>query len=476
MTSVLPVILSGGSGTRLWPQSREAYAKQFLALVDEHTMLQGTVMRLEGLAGLQAPLIVCNEAHRFMVAEQLRLVGVDPAAIVLEPVGRNTAPAVTLAALQVQMQGDDPLLLVLPADHVIEDAAAFRCAVQEACHVAEAGMLVTFGIVPTSPETGYGYIKAGALIEGERNVSRVDRFVEKPDRATAEAYVAGGDYFWNSGMFLFRASRFLAEIETYAPDLLAACRAAFAGARRDVDFIRLDLSAFQGCPSDSIDYAVMERTRNAAVLPLAAGWSDVGSWSALWDVGKRDASGNVIKGDVISIDSCNSYVHAERLVALVGVKDLVVIDAQDAVLVASKTQVQDVKRVVEQLKANGRSEWKYHRKVYRPWGAYDSIDSADRFQVKRITVKPGAALSLQMHHHRAEHWIVVKGTAEITRGDETFLLTENQSTYIPLGVTHRLVNPGKLTLELIEVQSGSYLGEDDIVRFEDIYGRQGTKG
>lgn len=476
MTSVLPVILSGGSGTRLWPQSREAYAKQFLALVDEHTMLQGTVMRLEGLAGLQAPLIVCNEAHRFMVAEQLRLVGVDPAAIVLEPVGRNTAPAVTLAALQVQMQGDDPLLLVLPADHVIEDAAAFRCAVQEACHVAEAGMLVTFGIVPTSPETGYGYIKAGALIEGERNVSRVDRFVEKPDRATAEAYVAGGDYFWNSGMFLFRASRFLAEIETYAPDLLAACRAAFAGARRDVDFIRLDLSVFQGCPSDSIDYAVMERTRNAAVLPLAAGWSDVGSWSALWDVGKRDASGNVIKGDVISIDSCNSYVHAERLVALVGVKDLVVIDAQDAVLVASKTQVQDVKRVVEQLKANGRSEWKYHRKVYRPWGAYDSIDSADRFQVKRITVKPGAALSLQMHHHRAEHWIVVKGTAEITRGDETFLLTENQSTYIPLGVTHRLVNPGKLTLELIEVQSGSYLGEDDIVRFEDIYGRQGTKG
>ncbi|PWV59582.1 mannose-1-phosphate guanylyltransferase/mannose-6-phosphate isomerase [Plasticicumulans acidivorans] len=476
MTSVLPVILSGGSGTRLWPQSREAYAKQFLALVDEHTMLQGTVMRLEGLAGLQAPLIVCNEAHRFMVAEQLRLVGVDPAAIVLEPVGRNTAPAVTLAALQVQMQGDDPLLLVLPADHVIEDAAAFRCAVQEACHVAEAGMLVTFGIVPTSPETGYGYIKAGALIEGERNVSRVDRFVEKPDRATAEAYVAGGDYFWNSGMFLFRASRFLAEIETYAPDLLAACRAAFAGARRDVDFIRLDLSAFQGCPSDSIDYAVMERTRNAAVLPLAAGWSDVGSWSALWDVGKRDASGNVIKGDVISIDSCNSYVHAERLVALVGVKDLVVIDAQDAVLVASKTQVQDVKRVVEQLKANGRSEWKYHRKVYRPWGAYDSIDSADRFQVKRITVKPGAALSLQMHHHRAEHWIVVKGTAEITRGDETFLLTENQSTYIPLGVAHRLVNPGKLTLELIEVQSGSYLGEDDIVRFEDIYGRQGTKG
>lgn len=476
MTKVLPVILSGGSGTRLWPQSREAYAKQFLALVDEHTMLQGTVMRLAGLAGLQAPLIVCNEAHRFMVAEQLRLVGVDPAAIVLEPVGRNTAPAVTLAALQAQVQGDDPLLLVLPADHVIEDAAAFRCAVQEACHVAEAGMLVTFGIVPTSPETGYGYIKAGALIEGEGNVSRVDRFVEKPDRVTAEAYVAGGDYFWNSGMFLFRASRFLAEIETYAPDLLAACRAAFAGARRDVDFIRLDLSAFQSCPSDSIDYAVMERTRNAAVLPLAAGWSDVGSWSALWDVGERDASGNVIKGDVISIDSCNSYVHAERLVALVGVKDLVVIDAQDAVLVASKTQVQDVKRVVEQLKANGRSEWKYHRKVYRPWGAYDSIDSADRFQVKRITVKPGAALSLQMHHHRAEHWIVVKGTAEITRGDETFLLTENQSTYIPLGVTHRLVNPGKLTLELIEVQSGSYLGEDDIVRFEDIYGRQGTKG
>jgi len=464
---MIPVILSGGSGTRLWPLSREAYPKQFLPLSGSDTMLQATWKRVAALAS-SAPLVVANEDHRFMVAEQLREVGSTPAAILLEPVGRNTAPAIAVAALQATAGGEDPLLLVLPSDHVVADAAAFRAAVSQAVPAADAGRLVTFGIVPTAAETGYGYIKASA---GE-GVRAVERFVEKPDAATAAQYVASGDYFWNSGMFLFRASRYLAELERHAPAMLAACKEAFAGARRDEDFVRLDKAVFAACPSDSIDYAVMEKTADAAVLPIAVGWNDVGSWSALWEVAEQDGDGNAHHGDVVALDCRNTLAWADRrLVAMIGLQDVVVVDTDDSVLVAHKDHVQDVKAVVAQLKAAGRSEPTLHRKVYRPWGAYDSIDLGERFQVKRITVKPGAALSLQMHHHRAEHWIVVSGTAEVTRGDDVLLLSENQSTYIPLGVTHRLRNPGKVPLELIEVQSGSYLGEDDIVRFEDVYGR-----
>ena len=464
---MIPVILSGGSGTRLWPLSREAYPKQFLPLAGSDTMLQATWKRVAPLAS-SAPILVANEDHRFMVAEQLRESGCTPAAILLEPVGRNTAPAIAVAALQARADGTDPLLLVLPSDHVITDAAAFRTAVAEAAAAAEAGKLVTFGIVPTGPETGYGYIKATA---GE-GVRAVERFVEKPDAATAQGYVASGEYFWNSGMFLFKASRYLEELGRHQPAILAACRAAFEGARRDQDFVRLDKAAFAACPSDSIDYAVMEKTADAAVLPISVGWNDVGSWSALWEVAEQDGNGNAHHGDVVALDCRNTLAWGDgRLVAMIGLEDVVVVDTDDSVLVAHKDHVQDVKTVVAQLKAAGRSEPTLHRKVYRPWGAYDSIDMGPRHQVKRITVKPGAALSLQMHHHRAEHWIVVSGTAEVTRGDEVLLLSENQSTYIPLGVTHRLRNPGKVPLELIEVQSGSYLGEDDIVRFEDVYGR-----
>ncbi|MBS0174774.1 MAG: mannose-1-phosphate guanylyltransferase/mannose-6-phosphate isomerase [Nitrospira sp.] len=474
MASIVPVILSGGSGTRLWPQSREAYPKQFLALVDDQTLLQATVGRITSLQGVADPLVICNEEHRFMVAEQLRVCGMQAAAILLEPEGRNTAPAVALAALHAVAGGEDPVLLVLPADHVIQDEESFRSAILAAIPATDAGRLITFGIVPTAAETGYGYILAGDGIEG--SVRHVEQFVEKPDHETAKRYLASGKYYWNSGMFLFRASVFLEELQAHAPQILAACRAAMTAVQLDTDFIRVDAEAFRACPSDSIDYAVMEKTRSAAVLPLACGWSDVGSWSALWEVCDHDADGNVACGDVISIDSQGCYVRAGRLVATVGVHDLVIVESDDAVLVAHKDRVQDVKRIVERLKAGGRSEWKHHRKVYRPWGAYDSVDAEDRFQVKRITVRPGAALSLQMHHHRAEHWIVVKGTARITRGDEVFLLSENQSTYIPLGITHRLENPGRIPLELIEVQSGAYLGEDDIVRFDDVYGRQGSQG
>lgn len=464
---MIPVILSGGSGTRLWPLSREAYPKQFLPLAGEDTMLQATWQRVSALAS-GAPLVVANEDHRFMVAEQLRQVGCTPAAILLEPVGRNTAPAIAVAALQATADGTDPLLLVLPSDHVVADPGAFRAAVAQAVPAAETGRLVTFGIVPTGPETGYGYIKAAAG-QGAR---AVERFVEKPDAATAAQYVASGEYFWNSGMFLFRASRYLAELERHDPAMLTACRAAFAGAKRDADFVRLDKAAFAACPSDSIDYAVMEKTADAAVLPIAVGWNDVGSWSALWEVAQQDGDGNAHHGDVLALDCRDTLAWAERrLVAMIGLRDVVVVDSDDSLLVAHKDHVQDVKTVVAKLKSEGRTEPSLHRKVYRPWGAYDSIDTGERFQVKRITVNPGAALSLQMHHHRAEHWIVVSGTAEVTRGDELLLLSENQSTYIPLGVTHRLRNPGKVPLELIEVQSGSYLGEDDIVRFEDVYGR-----
>lgn len=466
MLPILPVILSGGSGTRLWPLSREAYPKQFLPLVGDVTMLQATWNRVAAIAG-KAPIVVANQEHRFMAAEQLRECNVTPQALILEPIGRNTAPAIAIAALQALAAGDDALLLVLPSDHVVRNDAAFHAAVQQAATAADAGKLVTFGIVPTAPETGYGYIKAKA----GPGVHAVDRFVEKPDLATAEQYVTSGEYYWNSGMFLFKASRYLQELEALQPAILAACRTALDKASRDSDFVRLDEEAFAASPNDSIDYAVMEKTADAAVVPLDAGWNDVGSWSALWEVSDKDADGNAWHGDVIALDCRNSYAYGNRLIAMVGLEDVVVVETDDAVFVGHKDRVQDVKEIVGQIKRDGRSEAAAHRKVYRPWGAYDSIDNGARFQVKRITVKPGATLSLQMHHHRAEHWIVVSGTAEVTRGDEVILLTENQSTYIPLGVTHRLKNPGKLPLELIEVQSGSYLGEDDIVRFEDQYGR-----
>ncbi len=461
-----PVLLSGGSGTRLWPLSREAYPKQFLALAGEDTMLQETWRRVAPLAS-SAPIVVANEEHRFLAAEQLRLVGVDRADIVLEPVGRNTAPAIAAAALQAMAGGEDPLLLVLPSDHVVRDAEGFRAAVRTAMGAAENGALVTFGIVPAAPETGFGYIQAA---EGE-GVREVLRFVEKPDAATAQAYLESGGYFWNSGMFLFRASRYLAELERLRPDMLAAVRQAFSAAARDGDFIRLDREAFAACPSDSIDYAVMEHTAGARVLPVDIGWNDVGSWSALWEVSEQDGDGNAHHGDVIAVDSRNSYAYARRLVALVGVDDLVVVETDDAVLVARKDRVQQVKEVVARLKSDQRSHAVLHREVHRPWGSYDSIDQDDGFQVKRIKVKPGARLSLQSHKHRAEHWIVVRGTARVTRDNDVFELHANQSTYIPLGAKHRLENPGTEMLELIEVQSGSYLGEDDIVRYEDVYGR-----
>ena len=466
MSNIVPVILSGGSGTRLWPLSRETYPKQFLTLVGDRTMLQSTWLRVAPISQ-SAPIIVANEEHRFVAAEQLQAVGVKPSAILLEPVGRNTAPAIAVAALEATRDGGDALLLVLPSDHVIRDEQAFRTAVATAAVAAETGKLVTFGIVPSGPETGYGYIKAA----GGEGVRPVEQFVEKPDLETARRYVDSGEYFWNSGMFLFKASRYLEELAQFQPKMLEACRKAWELAKRDHDFIRLDKQAFEASPSDSIDYTVMEKTHDAVVLPLDAGWSDVGSWSALREVSPQDENGNAHRGDVIQIDCHNTYAYGDRLIAMIGLDDVVVVETPDAVLVGRGDRIQQVKDVVAALKAGGRPQATWHRKVYRPWGAYDSIDNGQRFQVKRITVKPGATLSLQMHHHRAEHWVVVSGTAEVTRGDEVLLLTENQSTYIPLGVTHRLKNPGKLPLELIEVQSGSYLGEDDIVRFEDTYGR-----
>lgn len=466
MNPLQPVLLSGGSGTRLWPLSREAYPKQFLALAGRHTMLQDTWLRVAPLAS-QAPIVVANEEHRFLAGEQLRQVGVDGAAIVLEPVGRNTAPAIAAAALQAMAGGDDPLLLVLPSDHVVRDAAAFQAAVREASPAAESGALVTFGIVPESPETGFGYIQAGP----GTGVRQVLRFVEKPDAATAQGWLDAGGYYWNSGMFLFRASRYLEELGRFRPEMLEAVRAAFAGATRDGDFVRLDRDAFAAAPADSIDYAVMEKTGTAMVLPVDIGWNDVGSWSALWQVSAQDAHGNAHNGEVIAIDSRNSYVWSRRMVALVGVDDLVVVETDDAVLVARKDRVQQVKDVVARLKADDRSHAVLHREVHRPWGSYDSIDSDTGFQVKRIKVKPGGRLSLQSHAHRAEHWIVVRGTARVTRDHDVFELHANQSTYIPLGAKHRLENPGSDVLELIEVQSGDYLGEDDIVRYDDVYGR-----
>jgi mannose-1-phosphate guanylyltransferase/mannose-6-phosphate isomerase len=474
---LVPVILSGGSGTRLWPLSRELYPKQLLPLVNERTMIQDTALRLVGMADVAAPIVVCNDQQRFMVAEQLRQVDAHPQAIVLEPVGRNTAPAVAIAAMVAiaaeapgtDKADDDPLLLILPADHVIRDVAAFQTAVARAMPAARAGQLVTFGVVPTHAETGYGYIKKG---QGPGPVVPVAEFVEKPDAERAAQFLASGEYLWNSGMFLFSARRYLDELNKYSPAMREACGRAFSGARRDLDFTRLPADLFAECPSDSIDYAVMEKTDSAAVIPLAAGWSDVGSWASLKDALPGDARQNVHHGDVVSIDSDNCLLFSSsRLVATVGLKDHVVVETKDAVLVAPRDRVQDVKLLVNRLKELGRSEPGLHREVFRPWGSYDSVDAGERFQVKRLSVKPGASMSLQLHHHRAEHWIVVSGTARITRGEETFLLSENESTYIPIGTRHRIENPGKVPLHMIEVQSGSYLGEDDIVRFEDVYGR-----
>jgi len=465
---MIPVILSGGSGTRLWPLSRGQHPKQFLSLVSEHTMLQETILRLQGVKGLKAPIGVCNEHHRFMMAEQLREVNIPPAAIILEPMGKNTAPAVALAALAAE--SEDDILLILPADHVISDIPTFHAAVKNAESLAKEGNLVTFGIVPTSAETGYGYIKSGSQNTGV--AFDVAAFVEKPDRETAEKYIVSGEYFWNSGMFAFKAGRFLEELGKFNPEMLAACRKSFDSAQVDADFIRLDKDTFSQCPADSIDYAVMEKTDKAVVIPLDAEWNDVGSWSALWDVMDKDEFGNAINGDVISIDTENSFLHSgSRLIATVGVSNLVVIETPDAVMIACKDRVQDVKAIVDQLKQQNRSEADIHRRVYRPWGHYDLVDTGSRHHTKRIVVNPGAKLSLQKHHHRAEHWIVVKGTALVTKSDKQVLLTENESTYIPLGIVHCLENPGVIPLEMIEVQSGSYLGEDDIVRFDDKYGR-----
>ena len=464
---IQPVVLSGGSGTRLWPLSRELFPKQLINLRGgDETLLQATLSRNSGLPDLVPPIIVCNEAHRFLVAEQVRALGVADAQILLEPCARNTAPAIALAALVVD---PETLLLVLPADHVIQRPADFQSAVSRALPSAEAGRLVTFGVVPSGPETGYGYIRCGAA---QGDTFEIAQFVEKPDRVRAEVFLSAGGYLWNSGMFLFKARRYLEELARHAPAMLEAARASVSAAKADLDFLRVDAEAFAKCPSDSIDYAVMEKTDSAAVVPLDAGWSDVGSWSSLHDALDRDASGNALRGDVLSVDTEGSFVLAEsRLVATVGLKDHVVVETKDAVLVAPKDRVQDVKKLVEKIKQDGRSEHQLHREVHRPWGSYDSIENGARYQVKRLSVKPGASMSLQLHHHRAEHWIVVAGTARITRGDEVFMLEENQSTYIPLGVKHRIENPGKIPLHIIEVQSGSYLGEDDIVRFEDRYGR-----
>jgi mannose-1-phosphate guanylyltransferase len=466
---ILPIIMAGGSGSRLWPLSRQQFPKQFLTLHGESSMLQATALRLSGLEH-QPPMVICNEDHRFAVAEQFRANKIANSGIILEPVGRNTAPAIALAAFKALHEGSDPMLLVLAADHVIQDEVEFCKSVNLASEHASTGKLVTFGIVPTAPETGYGYIKRGELINDTGFT--VAEFVEKPDLATAGNYLESGNYYWNSGMFLFKASRYLDELKAHRPDIYQACEKAMADIQSDLDFIRVNKAAFELCPEDSVDYAVMEKTTQAVVVPMDCGWSDVGSWSALWEIENKDENGNVCRGDVINIDTSNSYVNAqEKLVAVIGLDDVVVVETKDAILVSKKSDVQKVKDIVNQLKYQDRSEFKSHREIYRPWGKYDSVDSSERFQVKRITVKPGAKLSVQMHHHRAEHWVVVSGTAKVTNGDKTILLTENQSTYIPIGVIHALENPGKVELELIEVQSGSYLGEDDIVRFEDKYGR-----
>ena len=481
MNTLIPIILSGGSGTRLWPLSREKYPKQLLPLINEDSLLQATVRRMDGLKGVQlsAPMIVCNEEYRFVIAEQLRIMD-RKGSILLEPFGRNTAPALTLAALAALREGDDSILLVMPSDHVIMDVESFQAAVLAGMLQAMDGGIVTFGITPNAPETGYGYIQSGELIEQGKTAYQIARFVEKPDLSTAQTYLDAGNYLWNSGLFMMRASVWLSAIGKCRPDILIACQAAWDQGSADGDFLRVDKKAFEQCPSDSIDYAVMERIARqesdlpgGVVIPLTAGWSDIGAWSSLWQVLPKDDAGNVAKGDVLLNDCKNTLAISEsRLVTCVGIENVIVVETPDAVLVVHKDKTQDVKLVVDMLKQQGRSEGKLHRKVFRPWGWYDGIDVGERFQVKRIVVKPGAALSLQMHHHRAEHWVVVRGTARVTRNKDVYLVSENESTYIPLGTSHRLENPGCVPLEMIEIQSGSYLGEDDIVRFEDIYGRK----
>ncbi len=471
---IIPLVLAGGSGTRLWPLSRELFPKQLLNLTDEHSMLENTLLRLQGLTSIAAPLIVCNETHRFMVAEQLRRIEVSPFSIMLEPMGKNTAPAIAVAALKLAEQVEDPVLLVLPADHVIHNISRFHDVVLQGAALAEQGYLITFGIVPDAPETGYGYIKKGAALKnGDNAVCTIDRFVEKPDYDTACHYVESGKYFWNSGMFMFRTSCIISELERHEPEILSACRRALEKGVNDLDFFRLDRGSFAEVKPESIDCAVMEKTDKGAIIPFDAGWNDLGSWDALWHTGRKDENNNVLTGDVLLSNVKNSYLYSQnRLIAAVGIEDHVIVETRDAVLVAPRDQVQDVKLIVGQLKKRSRQEAVSHSKVFRPWGSYETIDKEHRFQVKRITVKPGAKLSLQKHYHRAEHWTVVSGTAIVTKGDEEIMLSENESTYIPLGTLHRLENPGRIPLELIEVQSGSYLGEDDIIRYDDVYGRQ----
>jgi mannose-1-phosphate guanylyltransferase/mannose-6-phosphate isomerase len=470
---IIPVILAGGSGTRLWPLSRQLYPKQLIDISDENTMLQNTILRLEGLEMAGPPIIVCNEDHRFMTAEQLRKIEKDPHAIILEPVGRNTAPAIALAAVKAMEIEKDPILLVLPADHVIEKVIEFHAVIRAGLAYAQKDNLITFGIIPDSPETGYGYIKKGDLLESATGASRIEKFVEKPDLDTAKKLFDSGSYCWNSGMFMFKASAIIKELETFAPDIMMPCKGLIEAGVKDLDFFRLSLEGFKDIPSDSIDYAVMEKTSKGIVIPFDAGWNDLGSFDSLWQAGTKNENLNVIKGDVLTHDVKESYISSESsLIAAIGIEKFVIVETKDAILISPRDRVQDVKKIVKQLKADKREEISTHRKVYRPWGSYETIDMENRFQVKRITVKPGATLSLQKHFHRAEHWTVVAGSAIVTKGDEQMLLKEDESTYIPLGTLHRLENPGKIPLELIEVQSGSYLGEDDIVRFDDVYGRQ----
>ena len=465
---MIPVIMSGGSGTRLWPLSRKNKPKQFLSLFGEQSLFQDTLSRLSGLEKLEAPIIVCNDEHRFLVAEQLHEINSQTAKIMLEPCARNTAPAIAIAALQAKSQGDDPVMLVLAADHIIHNHEAFHNAINQANLAAQQGKVVTFGIIPDSAHTGYGYIEA----QSKTSLSKVTAFVEKPNKQTAERYIESGNYYWNSGMFVFKASTILNEFELFAPEMLLSCQHALARAKTDLDFIRLDHDAFSACPSDSLDYTVMEKTDKAVVIALDAGWSDVGSWSSLWDNHDKDVHNNVLVGDVILEEVSNSYIHSEhRLVSVLGVDNLIVVETPDAVMIADKGKAENIKTIVTKLQSASRDEATVHRKCYRPWGHCDSIDRGERFQVKRISVNPGASLSLQLHHHRAEHWVVVKGTAEVTCGEEVSLLAENESTFIPLGTQHRLRNPGQVPLEIIEVQSGGYLGEDDIVRFDDHYNR-----
>ncbi len=466
-----PVILTGGAGSRLWPISREYFPKPLLPLFGDQTLLQDTANRLDSIDTVGNPVFVCNEEHRFLVAEQVRTLGKEPEAIMLEPEGRNTAPALTIAAIYLVEKDPEAIMVAMPADHVIPDAAAFTATVEKAGQLAQAGYLVTFGVVADKPETGFGYIRRGDELSASAGY-QVDSFVEKPDAEAAQGYLDAGGYYWNAGIFVLRADRWLEEIGKYQPDILAACKRAMADSERDSDFVRANKEAFLASPSDSIDYAVMEKTDKAAVIPMETSWSDVGSWSSIWEISGQDEEGNVTKGDVLTHNTTNSLFMAEnRCIAAVGLDNIIVVETSDAVLVADKNECQDVKAIVNQLKQNDREEYRFHSRVYRPWGDYEGIDSGTRYQVKRLTVKPGAKLSLQMHHHRAEHWIVVSGTARVTSGDDVFMLSENESTYIPLGTTHRLENPGSIPLEIIEVQSGSYLGEDDIVRFEDVYNR-----